>query len=682
MLLCTAEHGAGTPPGNPNFQFRFSSFCGVTSVRHRADFFFDFRGIHHDDRVPRAAIEEAAIRAFAEALLAPDAQNRVDLDAPERRIVLVGHPEHAIFHRAVLHAGRRSGAASAALRDYSQFFWLLLARGGDSLRARLKLLLVGHHPRGFDSVGCVCHFEGFYPECDALVSEVFLWKYASKDPPLQPASRLLQCPCHPIQLRPHIMFAKSFYKHLAPALLAGLALRLFFIWRFPFYSGDTAYYEELARNWLYHGVYGFYSHGQLLPSDTRGPGYPAFLAAIYFLAGTGRMAVMLAQACVDLVTCVFAAGVAARLAGGASEIDRGQVAAAALWLTALCPFTANYTAVPQTEVLAVFFTTLTLLIFLEPAGMEVERVKSNRDLLSAVKLWFAGGLVVGLGTLVRPETPLLLVAVLIALWIRYRRPANWKKLTLATLWMIAGLLLPLAPWAARNAVSVGRVQFLAPRYAETYGDVLPTGFYAWTKTWMFRFRDAYLFTWKLPSQPIDLKDVPSYAVDSPAEFSRVASLLDQYNRTRGMTRSLDLQFAELARERTRHHPIRTYVWIPIERTASMWFTPRTTLLPFSGRFWPLAESYHYNAAEFEVTFGFALLNVFYVGLFLAAAWFCHANPGVLLIITFIALRTAFLTQLQTCEPRYVLECFPALLAISAQLFRVPSKAFRQRIVIP
>src|SRR2546430_16911562 len=65
------------------------------------------------------------------------------------------------------------------------------------------------------------------------------------------------------------MFTEPFVKHLAPALLAGLALRLYFIWHFPFSSGDTAYYEELARNWLYHGVYGFYSHGQLLPSDAR-----------------------------------------------------------------------------------------------------------------------------------------------------------------------------------------------------------------------------------------------------------------------------------------------------------------------------------------------------------------------------------------------------------------------------
>jgi hypothetical protein len=465
------------------------------------------------------------------------------------------------------------------------------------------------------------------------------------------------------------MFPKPFYKHLWPALVAGLALRLFFIWRFPFYSGDTAYYEELARNWLYHGVYGFYSHGQLVASDARAPGYPAFLAAIYFVAGTGRVAVMLAQAFVDLATCVLAAGIASRLATGAPNATRTRVAAAALWLTALCPFTANYAAVPLTEVLATFFTTLALLIFLSPAGMPIDRISSNHELARATEIWFAGGFVVGLGTLIRPEAPLLLVAVLIFLWLRYRHSANWTKLALATLCMTVGLLLPLAPWAARNAVNLGRVQFLAPRYAETYGDVLPTGFYAWTKTWMFRFRDAYLFTWKLPSQPIEVKNLPSYAVDSPEEFSRVASLLDRYNRARSMTRQLDFEFAELARERAKHHPIRTYAWIPIERAAAMWFTPRITLLPFSGRFWPLAESYHYNPAEFEVTLGLTLLNTLYVGMALAAVWPFRTNPGVLLIVTFIFIRTAFLTQLQTCEPRYVLVCFPALLAVAAQLWR-------------
>src|SRR5437660_2463419 len=173
------------------------------------------------------------------------------------------------------------------------------------------------------------------------------------------------------------MFTKPFVNPLAPALLAGLALRLFFIWHFPFSSGDTAYYEELARNCVNHGVYGFYSHGQLLPSDARVPGYPAFLAGIYFLAGTGRKAVMLAEAFVDFGTCVLAAGIAGRLAAGAPGAIRSRVAAAALWLTALCPFTANYTAVPLTEVLATFFTTLALLIFLSAATMEIDRIASN-----------------------------------------------------------------------------------------------------------------------------------------------------------------------------------------------------------------------------------------------------------------------------------------------------------------
>jgi hypothetical protein len=54
------------------------------------------------------------------------------------------------------------------------------------------------------------------------------------------------------------------YKHVAPALVVGLGLRLFFIWRFPFASDDTFFYEELARNWLYHGTYGFFANGHLL----------------------------------------------------------------------------------------------------------------------------------------------------------------------------------------------------------------------------------------------------------------------------------------------------------------------------------------------------------------------------------------------------------------------------------
>jgi hypothetical protein len=75
-----------------------------------------------------------------------------------------------------------------------------------------------------------------------------------------------------IVLLPERMLQRPFYKHIAPALLVGLGLRLFFIWRFPFASGDTSFYEELARNWLDHGIYGLTSNGTCIHRTCVLPG--------------------------------------------------------------------------------------------------------------------------------------------------------------------------------------------------------------------------------------------------------------------------------------------------------------------------------------------------------------------------------------------------------------------------
>jgi hypothetical protein len=66
-----------------------------------------------------------------------------------------------------------------------------------------------------------------------------------------------------------------------------------------------------------------------------------------------------------------------------------------------------------------------------------------------------------------------------------------------------------------------------------------------------------------------------------------------------------------------------------------------------------------------VTAGFGLLGFLYAGLALGGAWRSRAQPGVLLLVMFLAIRTVYLTQLQTVEPRYVMVCFPAILALSA-----------------
>ena len=97
----------------------------------------------------------------------------------------------------------------------------------------------------------------------------------------------------------------------------------------------------------------------------------------------------------------------------------------------------------------------------------------------------------------------------------------------------------------------------------------------------------------------------------------------------------------------------------------MWFTPRIELLPYSGQLWPPAKKWHDNHADFLVTAGFGLLNFVFVGLALVGAWRCRTHPALAWLATFILLRTAVLTQLQTVEPRYVLECFPAVLSLGA-----------------
>ncbi len=359
-----------------------------------------------------------------------------------------------------------------------------------------------------------------------------------------------------------------------------------------------------------------------------------------------------------------------------------------MWLAALCPFTASYTAAIVTETLAAFFTTLALLmlvwIFTDPAFDA--SVRCAIDALDAPSLQkqtvvrFAGkfalaGFVAGLGTLVRPETPLVLAAAALVICIRWRRLADWPKIALAGAWMAVGLLAALTPWAARNARTLGRIEFLAPRYAQAAGDYMPRGFYAWTRTWMVRNRDAYTVTWALGKKPIPIAAIPDAAFDSAAERTRVADLLASYNSDLKMTPSLDRKFQALARERAAAHPIRTFALIPIERAFATWFTPRVDVLRYSGKLWPMGEQWRANPKEFDAAAIFALLNLVYLGLAAVGAWRYRSNPGCAVLVLYLLIRTALLTQLPTIEPRYVVVCFPAVAALGALAF-VKSKQDR------
>lgn len=474
---------------------------------------------------------------------------------------------------------------------------------------------------------------------------------------------------------------KRIFSNPVFALAAGLCLRLFFVLKFPANSGDTVLYEQIATNWLKHHLYAMDVHGAITPVDMRMPGYPAFLALIYALTGhTGEAArvwVMLAQVAIDLLgsaVIVWLAGMLLML--GDQHARQMPVLRTAWWLAMLCPFTANYTAAVLTETIAVTLTAIALVLLTGLARSAYELVfpakwEKWECWPNHFRPWaILAGLVVGIGALFRPETPLLLVAGWLGAAVQLIRRGQLRAWTQIV--VISGLacVVPLVPWAVRNALTLHEAQFLAPKDSNLPGELVPRGFMAWEKTWLFRMKDCYVAAWKLNGEAIEIDELPARAFDSAEEKQRVAAILENYNEELTLTAEEDAAFGQVARERTAHHPLRTYVWIPALRAVTMWFAPRIELLPVSGTVFPLGQAWEDDKVDQSVTIGLFLANICDLGLAVWGAvklwrWSAASRAAVLLIVFFVIVRTTFLTTLETPEPRYVLECFPALIALGA-----------------
>src|SRR5207248_3588965 len=217
---------------------------------------------------------------------------------------------------------------------------------------------------------------------------------------------------------------------------------------------------------------------------------------------------------------------------------------------------------------------------------------------------------------------------------RLRAFARWLWITLA---MTIGCLVVLSPWTLRNVVTFHEVQFLTPKYSTLPGEIVPNGFMAWEKTWLYRVRDCYQVPWKLNEEAINIEEIPARAFDTVEEKQRVAAILEQYNNDLTLTPEEDAAFAQLARERTSRHPLRTYLWLPAARAAAIWFTPRIELLPVSGHVFPLAQMREDDPVDQEVTSLLFVLNLFYVGLGVWGAGNWRSNPSARPVVAFLAL---------------------------------------------
>jgi Dolichyl-phosphate-mannose-protein mannosyltransferase len=440
--------------------------------------------------------------------------------------------------------------------------------------------------------------------------------------------------------------------------LAGAALRLLFLLRFPAITADSFIYGDIARNWLQHGVYGITDAGRIVPTCIRLPGYPAFLAIVFSIFGMEHYrAALVLQIFVDLGTCFVIADMTRRLAST-------RAVKAAFLLAALCPFLANYAAAALTETLEIFFTVLALDFAL--TGIES---------LSLAKLrpWVGCGLAVGAAILLRPDGGLLLMAIGFYLLVVLTRPGRTAETAPSSrsralrVGLIVGAvsLAPLIPWTWRNWHTLHQFQPLAPRYATQGNEFVPMGFNRWVKTWMADYVSVEEIYWAVPGEAIDASKLPSRAFDSPKERQQTLRLLADYNQVLHVTPAMDQRFAALAATRIRDAPLRYYIWLPWVRIADMWLRPRTALLPSDTRWWEFNDDPRWSALA--VTLGG--LGLLYVAGALAGLVRGKLTSPMVFLLTFVLLRSVFLGTLENPEPRYTLECLPVVLLLASRLFR-------------
>jgi hypothetical protein len=435
-----------------------------------------------------------------------------------------------------------------------------------------------------------------------------------------------------------------------PALVAGLALRLWMLKKLFLVTGDSLIYGEMAKS-LLHGHYSrMLVEGVAVPTMIRLPGYPLFLAMCFGLYGADNyFAPVLIQIVLELLGCILLADFAARVAP--ANLARGA-RLSTLWLAALCPFTASLSVAPLAEPLTLF--TLALAMWTLAHFADQPRWTSA--------LWFT--FAVTSAALLRPDGALAAIAfapaMILAVWSRSRvaKISMARFIRMATVCALLALA-PFAAWTWRNWKVFHVFQPLAPRLATDPGEDPHLGWEHWIKTWCLDFSSTYEVYWNVPDDTLDVSKLPSRAFDSAEQCTATAKLAADYNsHNHDLTPQIDGRFERLAQQRIAGNPLRYYIWLPLGRLADMWLRPRVENLNIDRDWWAYARHH----AETRFSWCYAGLNVLYLAL---------AAVGILLrprfwkaLLAYILLRSALLLTVEAPETRYTIECFPMLFVLA------------------
>jgi hypothetical protein len=275
------------------------------------------------------------------------------------------------------------------------------------------------------------------------------------------------------------------------------------------------------------------------------------------------------------------------------------------------------------------------------------------------------GVVAGLGLLVRADAVTLAPAVGLAFW---WSPATARRRVTALAVATLTAATVFAPWPLRNLRRFGATHATAAVARTIDGVPLPDEIVEWERTWATSAAgESYLdlpFVYHLPLDPRRLILPEMY--DDARERQRIAALFVRYNHEQ-CSDAVIHEFAELARQRRRQHPARTYLVLPLLRIFRLWSPIPEWELPMRAKLLGLPR--------LRWLFGYFDLALYLCAAFGAVVLYRsdRANRQLLALLGSAIIARSLLFSMAipiAATQRYLVEAFPILIALAAYgLFR-------------
>jgi 4-amino-4-deoxy-L-arabinose transferase-like glycosyltransferase len=415
-------------------------------------------------------------------------------------------------------------------------------------------------------------------------------------------------------------------------LLLALAVRAGFVIAFPDPLDETRY-RPIAVNILEGNGFSSDTSAPYSASEAATPAYPLFIAIVYAVAGRSISAVTFAQVFLDLATCLLVAFASFSLA---PVRLKSSAALCALMIYGILSWPATvWVARVCAEPLTLFFTSISVVL----CALGLRR---------GAKYWFGAGLACGLAILTRPDSVLLLVAIVLFFVIQLARNRQQRLVSSLLLFCLA-VGLAMAPWVIRNYVSLGKFQPLASEYGQSHDAYFPTGYLWWVRTWIkdeTHFEYAFDPAWFPESTFFDPERLPPGTYDSEEERLRLVGLITRFNQAQFITPDLDQEFRSLAYERIKRRPLSFFVLLPLYRTASMWLTGFSTS----------------HSRPYMLILRILSVLPIHLGGILGIALLWRRHPLAMLLALIVIVRTAFMAYHYAPETRYMAEIYAPVIA--------------------